>query len=260
MRKLAVIAAAVLGLAACTASRAQSTTYPFSWTGNDKASSGDVLLMNVPDVNTTQAKVINLTLANGCGSEQVYVYDAGSLVGPAFVVGEWVKVVVTNLPGYSGDFQIVATGTDASGNPSFTVNHLSCFSGGSGTAWAGSSANPFLYLSAPASSWEYGVTCDPSKSMFHFTLLHSDGSLTQEMSTPNTVTCSIPHNPTTRNVTLTGEFSSTLTSGEAVTGTFTTSGYIGLDGKYHAMTAAWSITSPTPIDTLVGGGTGGGGH
>lgn len=262
MRKLAAIA--VLGLICACRSSAQTTTYSFNWTGGGAAdSSGDSLVMNVPDVNTTQVSILTAGLANGCDSDQVYSYAPVS--GPALVVGEWVKVVLGNLPAYSGNFQITALGTDANGNPTFTVNHLSCFSGGSGTAWAGPSANPFFYLSTPAYNWEYGANCDPSKSVFHFTLLHTDGTLSQEMSTPNTVTCSIPHNPTTRNVTLTGSFSSTLTTGETVTGTFTTSGYIGLckcylSGKYIATSASWTITSPTPIDTLVGGGTGGGGQ
>lgn len=239
MRKL--IAVIALFLACCT-TKAQ-TTYNFSWIGGGKSdSSGNSLVMNVADVNTTQVNIVTLGLSNGCGSEQVYSYSPVS--GPALVVGEWVKVVVNNLPGYSGDFQIVALGTDANGNPTFTVNFHSCFAGGSGTAYAGSSANPFFNLGTPAYNWEAGVSCQ-ANSAFNFTLLHADGTLTSEVS--NTLTCSTSSPPGSRNVTVTASFSGMLSTGQRFTGTFTTSGYIGLcrcylSGHYIATSASWSLT------------------
>lgn len=260
-RLLSIIA---LGLICACSLSAQTTTYNFSWTHPNTTigGSGSTVMMNVPDINTTQATITKVGLANGCGSDQVYSYDQASLTGPAFVVGEWVKVVINNLPGYSGDFQIVMltpAGKDPNGNPtdpSFTVNRKSCFSGGSGTAWAGSSANPLFSL--------IGYNCDPSKSTFAFTLLHSDGSLSYEISGSNTVTCSKTIGPYT-NETVTASFSGTLSTGQTYTGTFTASGYIGecrclYSGKFIVTSAQWSITTPTPVDTLVGGGTGSGGH
>jgi hypothetical protein len=228
-------------LVGATATHAQT----YNWNGYVREGSFQhTLSLNVPATVST-VNILAANLENGCDSDQVYSYDANSLVGPALVVGETVQVVVRNFPSVSGLGQIINLGTDGNGNPTFTLNRLSCtvISYASGTANAGPGFNYFLYFNP--NDGPTGV-CDSNLSHVTAGFVDADGVFQNAPSATGTVTCSNTFNSVGGYGEITtGSFSGVDSTGQPFTVNFTISSKSsqGRYGSgYYATSVQWTIT------------------
>jgi hypothetical protein len=223
-----ILAVAIALLACACSSRAQNT---YTWdTGGfapyDRDTvSGNPLSLTVP-ANVT---VVNITASTDdtspCG-DSVNSYSLTS--GPAPQIGEWAQV--QGIP--AGFFKIIDVGTDAEGNPTFTLSDYNCESGPhSGTAFIGPSFNYYLHFTSGVCDGRSSVTAG---------FFDANGVLQSAPSATGSVTCSTTSPDGGFTHVTKGSFSGTDSTGQPFTATFTVTDKNGRFGRY-AQSAQWYV-------------------
>jgi hypothetical protein len=223
-----ILAVAIALLAAAWSSRAQAT---YTWDAGGFFSytrdtvSGNPLTLTVP----ADVAVVNIIASTDnttpCG-DSVNTYSLTS--GPAPQIGEYAQV--QGIP--AGFFKIIDVGTDAEGNPTFTLSDYNCESGPhSGTASIGPAFNYYLHFT--------GGLCD-SRSSVTAGFFDETGTLQSAPSATGSVTCSTTSPDGGFTHVTKGSFSGTDSTGQPFTATFTVTDRNGRFGRY-AQSAQWYV-------------------